>query len=221
MLPVEGGATTIVIVTVWSPCDDAPRIVAVYVPLGAPPLRISVFTVLPVVGDGVKARKSVAGSPVTDSVTGPVNPGFRLMVTTGNQGSWLDGYTRNDVALTDSVKGPVCAGGAVIVSVTFNVCMVWPTLVPCTVKVVVPVAAAPPTLTVMVLDEVVASTWGGLNPTVTPVGSDVASNDTEPVKPPDRVIVTERLLFALRAMVSEDPEAAITNPPPWVGVGAK
>src|SRR6187431_712440 len=57
MLPVEGGATTIVIVTVWSPCDDAPRIVAVYVPLGAPPLRISVFTVLPVVGDGVRARK--------------------------------------------------------------------------------------------------------------------------------------------------------------------
>jgi len=143
------------------------------------------------------------------------------MVTTGNQGSWLDGYTRNDVALTDSVKGPVCAGGAVIVSVTVNVCMVWPTLVPCTVKVVVPVAAAPPTLTVMVLDEVVASTWGGLNPTVTQVGSDVASNDTEPVKPPDRVIVTERLLFALRAMVSEVPEAAMTNPPPVGGGGGE
>ncbi|HWP70952.1 MAG TPA: hypothetical protein VNM36_07630 [Gemmatimonadaceae bacterium] len=73
----------------------------------------------------------------------------------------------------------------------------------------------------MVLDEVVASTWGGLNPTVTPVGSDVASNDTEPVKPLDRVIVTERLLFALRAMVSEDPEAAITNPPPLGGGGGE
>src|SRR5688572_28701622 len=83
MLPVDGGITWICIVTVWSPCADEPRIAAVYTPLGAPMLRMAVFTVLPVVALGVVPRNSVGGSPVTESATEPVKPGFRLIEITG------------------------------------------------------------------------------------------------------------------------------------------
>jgi hypothetical protein len=120
---------------------------------------------------------------------------------------------RKEVALMDIVNGPVCAGGAVIVSVTLSDCIDWPGEVPCTVNVVVPVAAAPPTLTVIELDAVVASTCGGLNAAVTPVGNPVARSDTEPLKPPVLAMVMERLLLPLRAIDSDAPDADMTKPP--------
>ena len=84
-LPVVGGATTIWMVAVRSPPPLAPtaRIVAVYVPLGTPALRIPILALDVVTLVGVTLAMSKAGSPVVENVIAPVYPGSRTMSTVG------------------------------------------------------------------------------------------------------------------------------------------
>jgi hypothetical protein len=142
-----------------------------------------------------------------------------VIVTIGFTDRMFNGCTRCDDAVIDREKGPGCAGGDGTTSVTSTVCWFCPVAFPRTVNVKVPVAAAPPTLIVTLLDVSPWLTCCGTNPAVTPVGSPTVVNETPPANPPVRITPIEKVPVPFLDTVNGDPVTVMVKPPAGGGGG--
>jgi hypothetical protein len=133
---------------------------------------ITTDAVFPVTDVGVTPTTSPVGSPLTLVVTTPVNPEFRVIVSTGWEESVVGGSATYDATLSVIANGPAVVGTVTvswIASVWFATLAPFPT----TVSVVVPAVAE--LVAVIVRVDVVApdATDGALNTAVTPAGMPV------------------------------------------------
>ena len=172
------------IVVVWTNVPLVPVTVMVALPSVAVEAAVNVSTLLaPVAGDGLKLAVTPVGMPLAASVTAPANPPVRVIAIV--EAPLMPKAMERVAGDAESEKSGGVTG--FIVNAITTVCVSDP-LVPVTVTFVVPVVAvedADRVSTVLVPVVLV-----GLNVAVTPDGSALFVNATEPAKPPVRVMVT-------------------------------
>src|SRR5262245_52210008 len=188
-LGVCGGVTGRLTVVMRVPVMPVavPLIVTGTVPVAAVAEAVNVAVlVAPVAGLGLKVTVTPVCWPLAESVTAPVKPPVRVMVTVLAAEAPPCAMLTAD-GFAESVKFGVCAGFTVRVTVVMREPLM-PVAVPLRVTGNVPVVADAEAVNVTVLVPPVAGF--GLAVTVTPAGWPVALKVTAPVKPPLRVMVT-------------------------------